>query len=150
MPLADARIHAGEVTRERLPGSWPHLRTAPDARLTAGDRVGSLEVVATPGHTPGHVAFRDARDGTVIAGDTFTAFGGLAVSNHFHLRFPLVATATWDRRRTLESARSLRALAPGVLAVGHGPATRAPAAAMDRAIARAGGLPVSIGATARE
>jgi len=32
----------------------------------------------------------------------------------------------------------VRALDPAVLAVGHGPAHRDPAAAMDRAIARAG------------
>jgi Metallo-beta-lactamase superfamily len=59
--------------RAVLPGSWPKLETRPDVRLGAGDEVGSLEVVPTPGHTPGHVAFQDTRDGTMIAGDTFTA-----------------------------------------------------------------------------
>ena len=37
----------------------------------------------------------------------------------------------------VESARALRKLDPSVLVVGHGPATRDPGAAMDRAIARA-------------
>ena len=78
------------------------------------------------------------RDGTVIAGDVFTNYGGAAVSNHFHLRFPLVAMATWDRAQDLVSARALRALEPPLLAVGHGPALRDPLAAMDAAIARAG------------
>ena len=33
----------------------------PRARAT-GDRVGSLEAIATPGHSPGHLAFLDTRD----------------------------------------------------------------------------------------
>src|SRR5947209_4125750 len=58
MPELDARIHAGEkVTNGKPPGLWPKLKTVPDKRLNAGDRVGSLEVIASPGHTPGHVAF---------------------------------------------------------------------------------------------
>jgi glyoxylase-like metal-dependent hydrolase (beta-lactamase superfamily II) len=140
MPELDARIHAGEkVTDGKLPGSWPKLETTPDVRLAPGDRVGSLEVVASPGHTPGHVSFLDTRDRTLIAGDTYTSFGKVAVSNHFYLRFPLAAMATWDKVKDLESARALRALDPALMVVGHGPATAAPGEAMDRAIARAGG-----------
>ena len=88
----DARIHAGEkVVEGKLTGSWPKLRRVPDVRLKGGDRIGSLEVVDTPGHSPGHVSFLDTRDRTLIAGDVFTAFGGVAVSDHVHLRFPLAA-----------------------------------------------------------
>src|SRR5881392_3377835 len=87
MPELDARIHAGEqVVDGKLPGSWPKLATKPDVRLAPGDRVGSLEVVASPGHTPGHVAFLDTRDRSLIAGDAFTAFGDVAVPSHFYLR----------------------------------------------------------------
>src|ERR1700752_4505369 len=40
MPELDARIHAGEqVVEGKLPGSWPKVRTVPDIRLAAGDRV---------------------------------------------------------------------------------------------------------------
>jgi glyoxylase-like metal-dependent hydrolase (beta-lactamase superfamily II) len=136
MPEIDAQIHAGE--REKTKGSWPTLETRPDVRLQPGDRVGSLEVVASPGHTPGHVSFLDTRDRTLIAGDVFTSYGGVAVSNHFHLRFPFAAMATEDTAQDLESARTLRALEPRVLVVGHGPAVRDPVAAMERAIGRAG------------
>ena len=138
MPELDARIHAGEkVVEGKLTGSWPKLATVPDVRLAAGDRVGSLEVVPSPGHSPGHVAFLDTRDRTLIAGDVFTSYGGVAVTNHFHLRVPLAAMATWDKAIDLASARALRALDPAVLVVGHGPAVRGPGAALDRAIARA-------------
>jgi glyoxylase-like metal-dependent hydrolase (beta-lactamase superfamily II) len=137
MPELDARIHAGEkVVEGKLPGGWPTLTTVPDVRLSGGDRVGSLEVVTNPGHTPGHVAFVDTRDRTLIAGDTFTTVGRPEVTDHFNVRFPLAAMATWDGAKTLESARALRALDPAVLVVGHGPALRGPAAGMDAAIAR--------------
>lgn len=138
IPELDARILDGEtVVDGKLPGNWPTVKTAPDVRLAPGQRVGSLEVVASPGHTPGHVSFLDTRDRTLIAGDTFTSYGGVAVSSHFYLRFPLAAMATWDNAKDLESARALRALDPAILVVGHGAATRAPGAAMDRAIERA-------------
>lgn len=135
MPEIDAQIHAGE--REKTGGSWPTLETKPDVLLHAGDRIGSLEVVASPGHTPGHVAFLDTRDRALIAGDVFTTFGRVEVTNHFYPRFPLAAMVTWDKERDLESARALRALEPSVLCVGHGPVVRDPGAAIDAAIRRA-------------
>lgn len=140
MPELDARIHAGErVVDGKLPGSWPKIQTVPDVRLAGGERVGSLEVVPTPGHTPGHVSFLDTRDRTVIVGDVYTSIGGLAVSNHFHLVFPLAAMATWDKEKDLESARKLRGLGPSMLVVGHGGPVRNPGPEMDKAISGAGG-----------
>jgi glyoxylase-like metal-dependent hydrolase (beta-lactamase superfamily II) len=140
MPQLDARIHAGEkVVDGKPPGSWPKLQTTPDVRLTGGERIGSLEVVPTPGHTPGHVSFLDTRDRTIIVGDTFTSIGGVAVSNHFYLRFPLAAMATWDKGKDLESAKKLRELEPATLVVGHGGPVRNPGPAMDKAISAAGG-----------
>jgi glyoxylase-like metal-dependent hydrolase (beta-lactamase superfamily II) len=135
MPEIDAQIHAGE--REKTGGSWPKLATKPDTLLHAGDRIGSLEVVATPGHTPGHVSFLDTRDRALIAGDVFTTFRRVEVTNHFYPRFPFAAMVTWDKEKDLESARALRALEPSVLCVGHGPVVHDPAAAIDAALARA-------------
>jgi len=138
----DDRILAGETVVEgKLPGSWPTVRTRADRRLAAGDRVGSLEVVATPGHTPGHVAFLDTRDRSVIAGDTFTAYGRLLTSDRMRLPFPLAASATWDGEQVLASAKTVRALEPSVMVVGHGPVVRDPAARIDRALAIAGAAP---------
>jgi glyoxylase-like metal-dependent hydrolase (beta-lactamase superfamily II) len=140
MPELDARIHAGEkVVDRKLTGSWPKLTTVPDVRLQPGDRVGSLEVIPSPGHSPGHVAFLDTRDRTLIAGDVFTSYGKVAVTSHFYLRFPFAAMATFDKAQDLQSARELRALAPELLVVGHGPAVRSPVNAMEAAIARAAG-----------
>ena len=139
MSELDARIHAGErVVDGKLTGSWPTLRTVPDVRLEHGDRVGSLEVVSSPGHSPGHISFLDTRDGTLIAGDVFTSIGGVATTSARNLLFPLATMATFDRRENLASARALRALEPPLMLVGHGPAVHAPMAAMGRAIANGG------------
>ena len=141
MPELDARIHAGEdVTGgKKPPGSWPKLSTVPDVRFAGGERVGSLEVVPTPGHTPGHVSFLDTRDRSLIAGDVVTSFGRLEVPNHFNWRFPLATPPTWDKAMDLESARAVRALEPTLLVTGHGPPIRDPGAELDAAIARAEG-----------
>jgi glyoxylase-like metal-dependent hydrolase (beta-lactamase superfamily II) len=139
MPELDAAILAGATVEPpaKKRGSWPTLATTPDGTLKDGELVGSLRVVSCPGHTPGHVGFLDTRDQSLIAGDAFSAIGGLAVPSHAHLRFPLPWGATCDRPQALVSARGLRELRPTLLVVGHGPATPVPAAAMDRAIAAA-------------
>ena len=135
----DARIHAGErVVEGKLRGSWPkQVQTRPDIRLTGGERIGSLEVIPSPGHTPGHMAFLDTRDRSLIAGDTFTSYVRVEIPNHLLQPFPLAAMGTQDAEAVVESARALRALDPPILVVGHGPAVPTPAAAMDAAIKRA-------------
>jgi glyoxylase-like metal-dependent hydrolase (beta-lactamase superfamily II) len=140
----DARLLAkntttdpGEPPEAKLRGAYPGTKTQPTRTLSAGDRVGSLEVIAAPGHTPGHVAFLDTRDNTLIAGDAFSTLGGVATTAKVNPRFPLPALATWHRPTALETARKLRALDPARLAVGHGKTVDAPGAAMDAAIAKA-------------
>src|SRR5256885_3569960 len=136
----DARFLTGDKSLDPsepqvpLRGGYPICRTVPTFLLHEGDRVGSLEVVATPGHTPGHIAFFDTRDRTVIAGDAFQTQGGVAVSGTFAWLFPLPALATWHKGLALESARKLLALQPSELAVGHGRGLSQPQAAMERAI----------------
>jgi len=136
----DASILAGDKTlrasepQSEVKGYFVKVDWKPDQLLVPGDRVGSLEVVASPGHTPGHVAFIDVRDRTLIAGDAFQTRGGIAVSGDLRLLFPFPAMATWNKQSALASAIALRALNPSLLAVGHGDALRSPAAAMDRAI----------------
>jgi glyoxylase-like metal-dependent hydrolase (beta-lactamase superfamily II) len=140
----DARLLAknkttdpGEPPEAKLRGSYPGAKTSPTRTLAPGDRVGSLEVVAAPGHTPGHVAFLDTRDRTLIAGDAFSTIGGVSTSAKANPLFPFPVIATWHKPTALESARALRALDPARLAVGHGPIVDAPGAAMDKAIEKA-------------
>ncbi len=138
----DARLLAKEKVLDpgepgKLRGSYPGAETRPTRTVEAGDRIGSLEVVAAPGHTPGHVAFLDVRDHTLYCGDAYSTLGGVATSAKPNPRFPLPGLATWHRPTALESARALRALDPARLAPGHGQVVEQPGAAMDAAIAKA-------------
>jgi glyoxylase-like metal-dependent hydrolase (beta-lactamase superfamily II) len=136
----DAPILAGDKAllptepQTQVKGSFVKVDWKPDRLLKPGDRVGSLEVIASPGHTPGHVAFLDTRDRALIVGDAFQTRGGIAVSGVVRPLFPFPAIATWNKQTSLASAIALRALSPSLLAVGHGDALSQPAAAMDRAI----------------
>jgi glyoxylase-like metal-dependent hydrolase (beta-lactamase superfamily II) len=132
----DRSMDPGEPT-VKLRGSYPGAKTSPTSTFASGDRVGSLEVIASPGHTPGHVAFLDTRDGTLLCGDAYSTLGGVATSAKVNPLFPLPTLATWHRPTELESARALRALDPARLAPGHGRIVEAPVEAMDRAIASA-------------
>jgi glyoxylase-like metal-dependent hydrolase (beta-lactamase superfamily II) len=141
----DARLLAGDKTldpgeeRGKLRGSYPGAKTRPTRTLAAGDRVGSLEVVPAPGHTPGHIALLDTRDRSLICGDAYSTLGGVETTARVNPRFPLPGLATWHGPTALESARALRALEPARLAPGHGKVVDAPLPAMDAAIARAAG-----------
>jgi glyoxylase-like metal-dependent hydrolase (beta-lactamase superfamily II) len=122
--------------QDKLRGGYPGIETKPTRTVTPGERVGSLEVIASPGHTPGHVSFLDPRDRTLYSGDAFSTLGGLATASKGPLWFPLVQMATWHKPTALESAKALRALEPARLAPGHGKVLESPAAAMDAAIKR--------------
>lgn len=136
----DARFlhgdHSLDADEPQIPvrGGYPTIQTMPDRLLKPGDRVGSLEVVASPGHTPGHMAFFDPRDGTLIAGDAYTTAAGVTTGGTFRLLFPFPAMATWHKLTALESGRGLAALGPHRLAVGHGPTVSNPVDAMRAAI----------------
>jgi len=132
----DMSLDPGEE-KGKLRGSWPGAKTQPTRTVSPGDRIGSLEVVAAPGHTPGHVAFLDSRDRTLYCGDAYTTIGGVETTARVPIRFPLAGMVTWHRPTALESARALRALDPAALAPGHGKIVESPGPAMDEAIKRA-------------
>jgi len=142
VPGRDARISAGDRSLlpgegdRRIKGGWPKVASKPDALLEGGETVGSLRALASPGHTPGHIAFFHTQDGTLICGDAFQTLGGVTVAGQPNWRFPLVKLATWDPERALQSAKELRALAPSALAPGHGRPVRDPTEEMDAAIAK--------------
>lgn len=135
-----AHFLAGEMDllpsepQAKLRGGFPKCDATPTQMITHGDLVGSLRVVASPGHTPDHVAFYDERDGTLIAGDAFQTQGRLAVAGTFVWRFPLPAFATWHQPTAVESARRLIELNPSRLATGHGPVVENPVPKMQRAV----------------
>jgi glyoxylase-like metal-dependent hydrolase (beta-lactamase superfamily II) len=137
MLARDFSLDANEP-QAKVRGGWPICSTRPTRTVAPGDRIGSLEVVAAPGHTPGQVAFLDTRQGgTLIAGDALSTHFGIAVAGVSRALFPFVAMGTWHKPTALATAKALRALNPARLAVGHGSVLTQPEAAMDQAIAEA-------------
>ena len=72
-PPAPDHLAARLISRLPIAGAWGATPLLPDARaLTDGqvlDIAGGTEVVATPGHTVGHVAFHLTERDVVIGGD---------------------------------------------------------------------------------
>jgi glyoxylase-like metal-dependent hydrolase (beta-lactamase superfamily II) len=120
-----------------LKGSFAQRTTQPTRLLQPGDQLGSLRIIAAPGHSPDQIAFHDERDGTLIVGDAYQTQGGTAVSGIIRWRFPLPAMATWHLPTALQTAVHLHGLNPTRLATGHGPVLDTPAAEMAKAIVQA-------------
>ena len=93
-----------------------------DLVLADGDRFGPLEVVATPGHAPDHLAF--VTDGACMTGDAVLGEGSVFVAPD-----PGALTGY------LAALRRLRAMEIDVLCPGHGPPVGDPAAKLDEYVA---------------
>lgn len=139
----DARILGGDRSldddepQDKLRGGLKGAKTKPTRTIADGDMVGSLRVIATPGHTPGHISLIDERDGTLYAGDVYSTLGGMATTATVNPLFPLPAKATWHRETELESAAKLIELDPERLAPGHGRVIELPVPDMRAMVERA-------------
>lgn len=83
----------------------------PLVALDDGDEVFGLRLVATPGHTAGHMSVFDPATGVLVAGDALTNTDGLAGSNPQFTADAAAATA---------SVRTMAGLAVTTLLFGHG------------------------------
>jgi glyoxylase-like metal-dependent hydrolase (beta-lactamase superfamily II) len=93
-------------------------RGAVDVTLNDGDRFGPLEVIATPGHAPDHLAF--------IFGQV--AFSGDAVLGEGSV---FIAPDPGALRGYLDGLTRLKARAPQLICPGHGPLVTDPIAKLD-------------------
>lgn len=96
-----------------------------DGVLAEGDVVAGFQVVATPGHAAGHIAFFRPDDGILLAGDAVRVAGR-----------DLLAPAFWDSESEVRSRISLARLADlpvHLLVAGHGPPYAEPGAELRRA-----------------
>jgi glyoxylase-like metal-dependent hydrolase (beta-lactamase superfamily II) len=92
---------------------YKHVPYGVRRHLDGGDRVGPLDVLATPGHTPGHLAFR-YRESVLVVGDAVATW-------------PLRLSAGWpgfniDNDEYRVSLVKLVRLEPDVVGPGHGDA----------------------------
>lgn len=113
--------------------SGPNLLCLP----RSGERVGSLQVIATPGHTDDSMSFLDIRNRHLIVGDAMQTAGGIAVAGRIRLLFPFPGLATQNRMEAIKSAKKLLSFSPSLLAAGHGAMLPNPQEAMKKAILEA-------------
>jgi len=78
--------------------------------------LGGLQVLETPGHTPGHLSFFAPSLGILFVGDSLVADeNGLHGSR---------GSNTWDQAQARESVRKQAALGASIVCSGHGPVIR--------------------------
>jgi glyoxylase-like metal-dependent hydrolase (beta-lactamase superfamily II) len=142
-PAQDRSLDPGEP-QCKLKGGFPGAVTAPthllsgDSSSGGGELYGSLRVVATPGHTPGHLAYFDERDGTLNAGDELFTLGGEVTISGFGPRyFPFTPLVTWHRPTAVASARRLLELPIRRYAAGHGRIVEGGPELLERAVRQA-------------
>jgi glyoxylase-like metal-dependent hydrolase (beta-lactamase superfamily II) len=129
------RMGPGTVLVRLFDRLWSGPPHPVSVRWRGGERIGEWEVVHTPGHTPGHVAFFRRRDGVAIVGDLFRhaslrhGFGRVSEPPHTYSIDPM------ENRRSMRKLVDLR---PRVLLFGHGPRLE-DVASVERVVARVEG-----------
>lgn len=106
--------------QSRIKGYTPGTGTQPTHFVEEGEHFGSLLILSTPGHTPGHASFLDERDRTLYAGDAVTTVGELRVVGDSPWYFSFPNFATWDKPTALNSVEKLLGIPFLRIAPGHG------------------------------
>jgi glyoxylase-like metal-dependent hydrolase (beta-lactamase superfamily II) len=120
----DATPYAGPIDIPKITSPRP-IRAVGD-----GDRVFGLRIIATPGHTLGHISALDEAGGLLVAGDALsTSDGKVGDSNPDY---------TDDMDQAIASIRKLGGLRYETLLVGHGDPILSGASAQVAAFAAAG------------
>lgn len=142
--IRDSRLLKGDKSLDEnepqtpIKGDVPkNISIVPDRLLKEGDRIGSLEVFETPGHTPGSISLMDSKTKAIIVGDAFQTQGKVAVSGQMVPIFPFPTFATWNKELALKSAKKIQKLSPSLLAVGHGKIIENPEERIRQAIFKA-------------
>jgi glyoxylase-like metal-dependent hydrolase (beta-lactamase superfamily II) len=97
---------------------WPTVPPRHPQFLVGGEHIGPLVAVPTPGHTPGHMAYRG--EGYLLVGDALTVLGR-------DVR-PSGRLLSWDQEKARVSARLLLEDYVGWLLPAHGEALWYPVA----------------------
>lgn len=105
---AEQQLHA--VVAAGLPDPPDVAQARIDLDLDDGDVLDGLQVIWTPGHTPGSIALRHEERGILFTGDTAAEHEGAVFLGPFNI----------DRGRAKESFRRLAAPGAAVVCFGHG------------------------------
>ncbi|MGO4960258.1 MBL fold metallo-hydrolase [Jeotgalibaca porci] len=103
--------------KEGIPNQLPFV---PDKLLVAGDKVGELEVIFTPGHTPGHICFHNPAKHYLLVGDVLQTLGGAAICGVHRDAFPKPARLNWDLALSIDMVKGFIDLDLDYIGTGHG------------------------------
>ena len=93
------------------------MKVAVDEILSPGDVLpvlGGLEVLETPGHTPGHISFYAREHKLLFAGDSVSTQEDAVLYNR-------MKSFNWDNDLMQTSVHQQEALKPEIVCSGHGP-----------------------------
>ncbi|MGD2026865.1 MAG: MBL fold metallo-hydrolase [Anaerolineales bacterium] len=93
------------------------MKVEVDEILSPGDVLpilGGLEVLETPGHTPGHISFYAREHKLLFAGDSVSTQEGSVLYNR-------MKSFNWDNDLMQTSVHEQEALQPEIVCSGHGP-----------------------------
>ncbi|HSJ46419.1 MAG TPA: MBL fold metallo-hydrolase [Euzebyales bacterium] len=123
LEATDADAHAGEGDHVSIVGPRP---VSP---VTDGQDIFGLQIITTPGHTPGHISVLDPGGGVLVVGDALVGpgdGGGVAGPD---------AAYTQDMDTAHESVRKLAGYRFDTLLFGHGEPVEQDAAGLVRELA---------------
>ncbi|AZP04761.1 MBL fold metallo-hydrolase [Jeotgalibaca ciconiae] len=123
--------------KEGIPDSLPFT---PDLLLKSGDKVGELEVLFTPGHTPGHICFFHPTLRYLLVGDVLQTLGGAAICGVHRDAFPKPARLNWDLEQSIHVVEDFLTLNPTYVGTGHGEVMQDPMSILPKTIAEAKSL----------
>lgn len=103
--VPNASLYGGAADVDAITSPTP-LRPVND-----GDEVFGLQIIGTPGHTPGHIAVFDPSAGVLVAGDALRTTQGLAGPDPRN---------SADMTRATASVKKMAALNVRVILPGHG------------------------------
>jgi glyoxylase-like metal-dependent hydrolase (beta-lactamase superfamily II) len=104
----EARVYAGTDDIANITGA------SDITALDDGDQIGGLRVIATPGHTPGHISILDPATRVLVAGDALVGRADGAGADGPDPAF------TQDMDIALDSVRTLATLDVETVLFGHG------------------------------
>lgn len=110
----NSNVYAGEGDIDAIGTIESAEGTQGPVAVRDGDRVFDLEIIETPGHTPGHICVHDAAAGILAVGDAMNTRSGQLQSASADPNF------TDDLAQADESVRKLAGFEFEVVLVGHG------------------------------
>lgn len=126
MSKRESRFLAGDMSFDQdeqsfeLKGGYSKVNAQPTRLLSDGDKIGSLEVIETRGHTVGSISLYNQEEGIMVVGDAIQTRDGIVIAGDKRLLFPFPTYATSSIKESIITAKRIVSMKINCLATGHG------------------------------